>query len=232
MIGIEFGRRSAPHHAALLDEGVAVAQRDQPFDVLVDHQHGLAGGAQRGEALPDLLAHQRCQPLGRFVEDQQAWVGHQRPTDGEHLLLAAGKPSAEVAGAVGQPREERIDPVERPRLLRFATVGGEGDEVLLHRQVGKDLAALGHQRQAHARDAVGRQPVDALAEESDGTCRRRRQAHDRAYRRRLAHAVAAEQARRFAGADCQVEAEQHLAVAVARLEAGDFEQRRHASSPR
>src|SRR2546428_7284547 len=41
-----------------------------PIYVLVDHQDRLAGRLQRGEASPDLLAHQRREPLGRLVEDR------------------------------------------------------------------------------------------------------------------------------------------------------------------
>jgi len=36
---------------------------------------------------PDFLADQRCKPLGGLIEDEQAWIGHQCPADGKHLLL-------------------------------------------------------------------------------------------------------------------------------------------------
>src|SRR5438034_512165 len=42
-----------------------VGDRDQALHVLVDHQDRLAGRLQRGEASPDLLAHQRAMRSGR-----------------------------------------------------------------------------------------------------------------------------------------------------------------------
>jgi hypothetical protein len=71
------------------DDHMAIGELDQPVHVLVDHQDGLAGLAKLPQATPDLLADQRGEALGRFVQDQQPGVGHQRAPDREHLLLAA-----------------------------------------------------------------------------------------------------------------------------------------------
>ena len=51
------------------------------------------------------------------------------------------------------------------------------------------------------------------------------QAADGAHQRRLAHAVAAEQGDHFAAADAQVDAVQHLAAGVARVDGAHVEQR-------
>src|SRR5882762_3536956 len=211
-----------------------VGDRDQPLDVLVDHQDRLAGRLQRGEASPDLLTHQRREPLGRLVEDEQVRIGHERPADGEHLLLAAREPAAEVVHALGEPGEEHQHLGERPRVGRCAAVSSERDQVLPHAQVGEDLASLGNQRDTAARDAVGALPLDALAAEADGSAPRRGETHDRAHRRRLSHAVAPEQRRHFAGADREVDAEQHLARSVGGFEFFHLEQLAHTteSSPR
>src|SRR2546422_7724390 len=211
-----------------------VGDRDQPLDVLVDHQDRLAGRLQRGEAFPDLLAHQRREPLGRLVEDEEVRIGHERPSYGEHLLLAAREPAAEVVHALREPGEEREHLGERPRVARCAAVFGERDQVLPHAQIGEDLASLGDQRDAAARDAVGALPLDALAAEADGSAPRRGEAHDRAHRRRFSHAIASEQRRHFAFTDREVEAEEHLARAVRGFEIFYLQQRAHTieSSPR
>ena len=47
-----------------------------------------------------------------------------------------------------------------------SAVGRGRDEVLAHREVGEDLAALGHQAEAEPGDAEGRQALDALASNS------------------------------------------------------------------
>ena len=61
----------------------------------------------------------------------------------------------------------------------------------------------------------------------------RQQPHEGADRGGLAHAVAAHQAHHLARTDGEVDAEQHLRLAVAGLQPRDVEQRRaHAASPR
>jgi integrase len=52
------------------DDHMAIGELDQPVHVLVDHQDGLAGLAKLPQATPDLLADQRGEALGRFVQDQ------------------------------------------------------------------------------------------------------------------------------------------------------------------
>src|SRR6266571_665891 len=211
-----------------------IGDRNQALHVLVDHQDRLAGRLQRGEASPDLLAHQRREPLGRLVEDEEVRIGHERPADGEHLLLAARELAAEVVHAPGEAGEECQHLGERPRVGRRAAVFRERDQVLPDAQVGEDLASFGDERDAAARDAVGALPLDALAAETDDSASRRGESHDRAYRRRFSHAVASEQRRHLACADRELEAEQHLARAVRGFEIFHLKQLAHAvaSSPR
>ena len=179
----------------------------------------------------DLGAHQRREPLGGLVQDQQARVGHQRATDGEHLLLAARKLAAEVALPLRELREQRVHALERPR--RRARSPGRGrDEVLAHGEVGEDLPPFGHQPEPRLRDAIRGQPVQRLALETDRPGAAARHAHDRAHRRRLAHAVAPEQRHDLARAHRERDAEQHLAAPVGGLEALDFERHAGTSSPR
>src|SRR3954467_15152022 len=76
-IGIELGGGPLPGDAPALDDRVAIREPHQALDVLVDDEDRLPGLAQPAEALPDLLAHERCQPFGRLVEDQEVRIGHQ-----------------------------------------------------------------------------------------------------------------------------------------------------------
>jgi hypothetical protein len=73
--------------------------------MLVDDQRRLAAFAQRPQTVPDLLAHDRAEPFGRFVEDHETRAEQQGAPDREHLLLAAGDLAAERVRAVGQPWE-------------------------------------------------------------------------------------------------------------------------------
>ena len=216
--------RAAPHRPSALDDVVAVGDAGEVGDVLVDHQHRLPAALQHRQAVPDFLADQRREAFGGFVEDQQFRIGHQRAADRQHLLLAAGQRHAHVAAALGEPRKQRVDFLDGPGIGIAETVAGGGDEIFVHRQVRKDLAAFRHQADAEFCDLIRRQAAHFLAGEADRACAGRRHAHDGADGRGLAHAVAAHQGDHLARLDLQRQAEQHLAEAVAGLDAVDFEQ--------
>src|SRR5664279_3918302 len=55
--------------------------------------------------------------------------------------------------------------------------------------LGEDAPALGHERDARARNLLGRAPAQRLAREPDLARARRHEPHDRVQRRRLARAV-------------------------------------------
>src|SRR5690606_19706420 len=55
-VAVELLRVAGPDDLAALQDDMAVGQRQQALDVLVDHENGLAGGAQRGQARPDFFA--------------------------------------------------------------------------------------------------------------------------------------------------------------------------------
>ncbi|MNT64968.1 hypothetical protein D3C72_2029150 [compost metagenome] len=82
-----------------------------------------------------------------------------------------------------------------------------GYEILAHGQVGKDVAALGHQPDAALRHLVGGQPADVEAVEGDGAAGGGVQAHHRLHGGGLAHAIASQQGDELAGPDIQVDAE-------------------------
>ena len=75
-------------------------------------------------ARPDLLSRSRqrqisarisgARPFGRLVEDKQPRIGHQRAADRQHLLFAAGELVAHAGVALGKPRKQGIDRIERP----------------------------------------------------------------------------------------------------------------------
>ncbi len=112
------------------------------------------------EAAPDFVADQRRQSFGRFVENEQARVGHQRAADRQHLLLAAGEKIGHRAGALGEARKQRENLCERPRIGGAVAVGGGGEKIFARGQIGKDLAAFRHQPDAELGDAIGRQAAD------------------------------------------------------------------------
>src|SRR5262249_59126060 len=96
-----------------------------------------------------LLDQDGREPFQRLVQQDDARIEHERTADREHLLLAAGKLIAEIAAALGEPREQLVDALERPRA-------GPGDrgEVLLDRERLEDVALLRHPADAGMRALV------------------------------------------------------------------------------
>ena len=114
----------------------------------------LALRPQQRDNPADILDDARLDALGRFVQHQQARLHHQRPRDGELLLLAARQIAAAPAQHRLQHRKQVEDVVRHPTLA--ARQDGEpGLQILPHRQQRKDVAALRHPGDAAPRALVG-----------------------------------------------------------------------------
>ena len=110
--------------AARLDDAVdppvdhdrdALGNRRRDADILLDDEHRhVAFLAKPDQHLLDLRDDDGRETLGRLVHDQETRIGHQRPRDRQHLLLAAGKLAAAVVSPLGQAREGVVDALDRP----------------------------------------------------------------------------------------------------------------------
>src|SRR5438034_9461108 len=113
--------------------------------VLLDEEHGRAGGADLADDTEDLLDQYRREAKGWLVEHKQAWPCHQRPSDREHLLLAA----AQRSGALPQPLAKAWEIVEHARLLwacgtDLPSAVPTEQQVLPDGEVREDLSSLVH----------------------------------------------------------------------------------------
>src|SRR5439155_19442951 len=91
-------------------------------------------------------------------------------------------------------------------------------EILLNREAGKQSPALGHQRDPAPHDLARRKASDRLSRERDGFPRRPQQAADRLEERGFSGTVRADERRDLATLDLEVHDEQHLGIAVIRIE--------------
>ena len=103
-------------------------------------------------------AHQlddlRRQAFGRLVDDDQVGVAHQRAAQRQHLLLAARQHAGLGVLALLQAREHAVHVVEGPAAALARALLAE-QQVLVHRELGEDVAVLGHVADAQVRDLVG-----------------------------------------------------------------------------
>src|SRR5690348_3355219 len=206
------------HHVAALGD----LQRDR--QLLLDEQDRDAAPAQLLQILADQLDDLRCQPLGRLVDHDQVGVAHQRAAQRQHLLLAAREDARFGVRALLQAREQAVHVVERPARLLGALLLAE-QQVLLDRELGEDVAVLGHVADAAVGDVERALAEDLLVAQADRAFGGD-EPHDRLHRRRAPGAVAPEQAHDLALAHVHVDAVQDVALAVVGLQTLQLEQHR------
>ena len=119
----------------------------------------------------DFFDHEWSQPQGGFVEQQQARLGHERPGDGKHLLLAA----AQGSGLLTLPVVENGEALEHAfqgfgNMLAAKEIAAEF-EVFEHRQVREELPRFGHLNETQPYNALRRQVLDRRSAELDRSFR-------------------------------------------------------------
>jgi hypothetical protein len=154
--------------------------------------------------------------FGRPVEQQEPWAADQGARDRQLLLLAAGHGAGLLPPPLGEDREPCVDAL-RHKGRQSGLAKHAQDQVLLDREIGKDLAALRHIGDAEIADLERSAPDDLMLPKTDPPGGNPDVAHDRPQQGGLAHAVAAHQRDGLALGDREVEPAQHLA---ARLIAG------------
>ncbi len=188
-----------PLHTTVRPRSIMVwrsAMRDQRRDVLVDHQNRLPGILQlrtgiarfrRGSAAPDLRSlRPESADFGLVISARPITSICCSPPDKRFAML-----SARSLSRGNSSHNLVLGPADRRRSRR---VGGGGDQIFPHGEIGKNLAPFRHQTDAKLGDAIGRAaswiswPSKRIEPRT-----RRCQPHDRAHCRGLAHAVAAHQ---------------------------------------
>src|SRR5690606_31392993 len=207
-------RSALPDDPPLLDDVVTIGEFAERLDIFIDNEDREAFTLQLGEDLPDFLPDQRREAFGCLIEQQQLRIGHQRPGDGEHLLLAAGELVAHAVAAFKKAGKLRPDPRERPARRAGWPVASGCHEILLNREVGRNQPPLVHEGDAAPRNAIGGKGGDVLSLEADHTPARGRETGDAAHGRRLTNVVPAQPADYLAFEDIVQEAKLDLALAV------------------
>src|SRR5262245_46893640 len=107
------------NHAAVLEHVTTTRERQGLARVLLHQQHGGAEAIDLADDAEDLLHHDGRQAQRRLVEHEHAGARHERPADGQHLLLAAGHGARGLAPALLEAREEAEHLLEPLAAARF-----------------------------------------------------------------------------------------------------------------
>ena len=219
---IELFRRPGLDDLAVEHDRHPIGDRER-FFLIVGHQHG--GHPGLAQDLPHVLAH-RCAQVGievgkRLVEQDHLRLRSQGAGQRHALLLPPRELVRSPLSQTGQPdrRQRRRDPglavrgvarqAERD-VARHAEMGEEG--VILEDHA--DPAPLGWNPPAAGSGGV----VDAVPADLDRPGMGPLEPGDDPQRRRLAAAAGSEQGQKLAALDVEIDAAEHLDVAVALLE--------------
>jgi hypothetical protein len=159
-----------------------------------------------GEDAGDDVDGERIEARERLVEDQHLGVVHERGGDLRALLIAERERLDVVAEALAETELLEQGARAGPASAAEAVQAGEVDDVLEHLHLRVEAALLGHVAEAAP---VGR--GHPRAAEGDGAAVPGEHAQDDPHRRRLARAVAADEARSAAGGDGERHVVEHAA---------------------
>ena len=174
------------------------------------------------------LTKYRRQSDRGLVDQQNFRRQHQRAPERQHLLLTAAHRTGKLGAALGETGKRLIANVEVPG--QFAARGAAEraeQQIFLNRELGKQPAALRHQRNAEVDDLFGGASdqivIDAVDFGDDRTCARPHHPHDALHKRRLAVAVGSQQDNGLSRADLDRDVLDHAHRTVGGVNAGDGE---------
>src|SRR4030095_7297341 len=152
----ELGGGARQHDAAGFQHVAPVGDAQRHRGVLLDQQDRGALAVDRADRVEDLLDQHRSQSHRGLIQQQQARPSHERASDRQHLLLAAGEGAGHLRDALLQPGEQDEHALQ--------IVGDPGvvpqecphDEVLAHGEAVEDAPALRHVANPQAHHGVGR----------------------------------------------------------------------------
>ena len=178
----------------------------------------------------DRFAEDRRESERRLVEHEELRACHQRATDRQHLLLAAGERPGELFRTLFQTRKELID----ARDVRWNTGAilpcvGPHHQIVEDDHSRKEASALRGVADPDAHDIVRRHRGDVLSIEDDASGRGVVETRDRPQRRGLAGSVRADQRDDLSGIDAEGDAAEGLDPSVEDVDARDI-QKGHASA--
>ncbi|KAG0945729.1 hypothetical protein G6F31_014412 [Rhizopus arrhizus] len=189
----QFAAGAGQRHGAVLEHVAVLGDLQRLAHVLLHQEQGQAVGVDGAQRTEDLLHDDRRQAHRRFVQQQQAGLGHQGPADGQHLLFAARQRARVLIPALFQAREHGKATLDLGGQFRGRLLAQEGAQhQVVEHGLGRDhLAAFRHVGDTQPHALVRTDATQVLPGERDGP-RGLLEARQRAHHRALARAVAAD----------------------------------------
>jgi hypothetical protein len=201
--------------AAEPDDAHAVGQLLDLGQDVAGEQHGLAGGLRLEDDVLEDDLHQRVEPRGGFVEQQQLRVGGERGDDGDLLPVALGVGAA----LLRRVEVEALDQLVPAGGVEAAPQAGEQVDGLAAGEAGPQLDVAGYVGESAVQgDGVVPRVV---AEQPCGAGVGAQQAEEYADGGGLTGAVRAEEAVHLPGPDVEIEAVERAQPAEGLHETGN-----------
>ena len=196
----QVGEAAGLDHPAAPDDRDAVGEGLDLGEDVAGEEHGAAGSLRLGDRLLEDHLHERVEPGGRLVEEQQVDVGDERGDQGDLLPVALGV----GARLLRRVEVEAFAQLVAARVVDVAAQPGEEVDRLAagHRRPQLDVA--GHVGQALVQ--LDRVAPRVATEHPHGAPVGAQQSEEDAHGRGLAGAVWAEEAVDLAVVDLEVEA--------------------------
>ncbi len=105
----EFFSRTFQDDPAVFDCIPPPGKLETPLDILFDEKNRPSFGIDRFDGFEDHLHHYGSQPQGRFIHHQQFGLAHQRPPNGQHLLLSPAQGSGDLLLPFPEDRKKGKD---------------------------------------------------------------------------------------------------------------------------
>ena len=216
---------------AVFHDVAVVGEVERHLGVLLhqEHRHVLLG-VQALDDLRDLVDEDGRQTERRFVEQHEPGPQHQRPADGQHLLLAAGQETGRQLALTGKDREVAVDQFQVGADLAVGAGIGAHAQVLVDGEERKHLPALRHMADAEPRHPVRVESGDVVASEVDAALLRIHRRADGLQHRGFAGPVGAEDGHDVRLAHCERDASDGHDGAVVGLDVAQGE-KCHVSLP-
>src|ERR1700722_563528 len=207
---VEFRHRSAKADRAFLDDIHALGDEAGESEILFADEKAEPLALHFSNGLDHLLDDAGREAFGRFVEQQQRGIAHQRARNREHLLFPARHARASASSQLTQVRKDGEELLWRPGGSVRARALPADQQIFLHRQIGEYPTVPRHVAKPAPHNLVSGALRNVLSVKYDRAAAPSHKPQDGAERRGLTRAVAANQRDRLAGGDLQRHVEQNL----------------------